>query len=297
MIKSMTGFGRGSAAGEIGTVTAEIKTVNSRFLEMNLRTDSVSAAAEEAAKQLIKASLARGKTYIALNFTPAEGRSPARVTVEEGLLDAYIAALETAGKRKGVKKKKLEMGDLLRVPVPWLRVSGDTVPDEALIPLVEEAVRAALAQLAEMRLREGGNLAADVSARLDLLEEKLAFLRSVQDRAAEQYETRLRERIETLLEKVNVKADEGRILEEVAILSEKTDYTEEVVRFGSHLKQFRAALSGDGPVGRKLDFLLQELNREANTTASKASDLGVVDCVIVIKTELEKIREQIQNME
>lgn len=297
MIKSMTGFGRGSASGEIGTVTAEIKTVNSRFLEMNSRTDSVSAAVEEAAKQLVKASLARGKTYMSLNFTPAAGRTPARVTVEEPLLDAYIEALTEAGKKKGIKKKKLEMSDLLRLPVPWLRVSGDTVPDEALIPLVEEAVRAALSQLSEMRLREGANLAADVSARLTILEEKLAFLRSVQDRAAAQYEARLRERMEALLEKVNVKADEGRILEEVAILSEKTDYTEEVVRFASHLSQFRAALSGDGPVGRKLDFLLQELNREANTTASKASDLDVVDCVIVIKTELEKIREQIQNME
>ena len=148
-----------------------------------------------------------------------------------------------------------------------------------------------------MRQREGHNLKVDLKQRLAFLREKLAFLLSRQDLAAKAYEERLRQRMEKILEQMNFEVDEGRILEEVALFSEKTDYTEEVVRFASHLDQFDAMLESEEPIGRKLDFLLQEINREASTTASKASDAEVIDTVIQIKTELEKIREQVQNIE
>ena len=159
------------------------------------------------------------------------------------------------------------------------------------------AMEGALVSLIEMRQREGHNLKVDLKQRLAFLREKLAFLLSRQDLAAKAYEERLRQRMEKILEQMNFEVDEGRILEEVALFSEKTDYTEEVVRFASHLDQFDTMLESEEPIGRKLDFLLQEINREANTTASKASDAEVIDTVIQIKTELEKIREQVQNIE
>ena len=148
-----------------------------------------------------------------------------------------------------------------------------------------------------MREREGNNLKVDLKKRLAFLREKLAFLISRQDLETKAYEERLRLRMTKILGAMGVELDETRLLEEVAIYSEKTDYTEEVVRFGSHLDQFEQMLDSSEPVGRKLDFLLQEINREVNTTASKASDTEVIDCVITIKTELEKIREQVQNIE
>lgn len=155
----------------------------------------------------------------------------------------------------------------------------------------------AIEGLLTMRRTEGENLKKDLEKRLSFLEEKRQFLLSKQDVAVKEYEERLKARIDKALEGRDAETDEDRVLQEVAIYSEKVDYTEEVVRLGSHLSQFRQILDSDGPIGRKLDFLLQEINREVNTTASKASDTEVVDCVIIIKTELEKLREQVQNIE
>ena len=166
-----------------------------------------------------------------------------------------------------------------------------------MISLAREAVSAALAGVNEMRRREGENLAADLNKRIYLLREKLLYLKSKQNIIVEDYEKRFRSRMIKLLEDSGNAWDETRLLQEVAVYSEKTDYTEELTRFESHLNQFAAALDSTEPIGRKLDFLLQEINREINTTASKANDISVIDCVIIIKTELEKIREQVQNIE
>ncbi len=294
---SMTGFGRGTGEGAIGTVTAEIKAVNSRFLEINIRSDHFSGALEEAARQLLKQSITRGKLNVFLSFTPAQAGNTTKVSINEGLLAAYLDALEKVQDLKHVKKGKISVSDLLAMPETFLTVTKEDISDEDMMPLVQGAVEKAIASLLDMRAREGENLKTDLLSRLTFLRTQLTFLISKQDAAAKEYEERLRQRMEKLLETMGVEIDEGRILEEVAIYSEKTDYTEEVVRFASHLDQFEHMLQSEEPVGRKLDFLLQEINREANTTASKASDREVIDTVIVIKTELEKIREQIQNIE
>ncbi len=295
-MNSMTGFGKGSGEGAVGTVNAEIKAVNSRFLEINIRSDHFSGVLEEAARQAIKESVHRGKLNVSLSFTPAAGGEAVEVSLNEPLLDAYISALSTVGKRKKVKGR-IGIFDLLSLPESFLSVQKKNISDEDMLPLVREAVTEAIGSLSAMREREGNNLKVDLKKRLAFLREKLAFLISRQDLETKAYEERLRLRMTKLLGTMGVELDETRLLEEVAIYSEKTDYTEEVVRFGSHLDQFEQMLDSSEPVGRKLDFLLQEINREVNTTASKASDTEVIDCVITIKTELEKIREQVQNIE
>lgn len=295
-MNSMTGFGKGSGEGAVGTVNAEIKAVNSRFLEINIRSDHFSGVLEEAARQAIKESVHRGKLNVSLSFTPAAVGVAVEVSLNEPLLDAYISALSTVGRRKKVKGR-IGISDLLSMPESFLSVQKKNISDEDMLPLVREAVTEAIGSLSAMREREGNNLKVDLKKRLAFLREKLAFLISRQDLETKAYEERLRLRMTKLLGTMGVELDETRLLEEVAIYSEKTDYTEEVVRFGSHLDQFEQILDSSEPVGRKLDFLLQEINREVNTTASKASDTEVIDCVITIKTELEKIREQVQNIE
>ncbi len=296
-MRSMTGFGRGVGEGAIGTVTAEIKAVNSRFLEINIRSDHFSGALEEAARQAVKNSISRGKLNIFLSFRPSSTGNGTKVTVDEGLVHAYLDALTKVQSMKHVKKGKISVEGLLALPEPFLQVTKEDLSDEDMLPLVQSAMEMAISSLIAMREKEGENLKNDLLQRLTFLRQNLTFLISKQDVAAKEYEERLMQRMEKLISTMGVEIDEGRVLEEVAIYSEKTDYTEEVVRFASHLEQFEDMLDDEAPVGRKLDFLLQEINREANTTASKASDREVIDTVIVIKTELEKIREQIQNIE
>lgn len=303
-MKSMTGFGHGTATGTKGIVTAEIKTVNNRFLELNIRTDHFSAAAEESIKSLIKEQVHRGKIYVNLIFTSDGSRKNIHVSLDEDLLSAYLDVFHMLRHKDGIRCRKPSVSNLLSLPAPFLHVAIESITDEELISLAREAVSAALAGVNEMRRREGENLAADLNKRaadlnkrIDLLREKLLYLKSKQNIIVEDYEKRLRSRMIKLLEDSGNAWDETRLLQEVAVYSEKTDYTEELTRFESHLNQFAAALDSTEPIGRKLDFLLQEINREINTTASKANDISVIDCVIIIKTELEKIREQVQNIE
>lgn len=303
-MKSMTGFGHGTATGTKGIVTAEIKTVNNRFLELNIRTDHFSAAAEESIKSLIKEQVHRGKIYVNLIFTSDGSRKNIHVSLDEDLLSAYLDVFHMLRHKDGIRCRKPSVSDLLSLPAPFLHVAIESITDEELISLAREAVSAALAGVNEMRRREGENLAADLNKRaadlnkrIDLLREKLLYLKSKQNIIVEDYEKRLRSRMIKLLEDSGNAWDETRLLQEVAVYSEKTDYTEELTRFESHLNQFAAALDSTEPIGRKLDFLFQEINREINTTASKANDISVIDCVIIIKTELEKIREQVQNIE
>lgn len=300
----MTGFGHGTATGTKGIVTAEIKTVNNRFLELNIRTDHFSAAAEESIKSLIKEQVHRGKIYVNLIFTSDGSRKNIHVSLDEDLLSAYLDVFHMLRHKDGIRCRKPSVSDLLSLPAPFLHVAIESITDEELISLAREAVSAALAGVNEMRRREGENLAADLNKRaadlnkrIDLLREKLLYLKSKQNIIVEDYEKRLRSRMIKLLEDSGNAWDETRLLQEVAVYFEKTDYTEELTRFESHLNQFAAALDSTEPIGRKLDFLLQEINREINTTASKANDISVIDCVIIIKTELEKIREQVQNIE
>lgn len=296
-MKSMTGFGCGNAANEKGAFTVEIKAVNSRFLEINMKGNYVSPELENYVKKLIKEKVQRGKLYVSLSFAPAENGQDTNVTIDRNLLQSYMIALNEIRHMDGIKNNKVTISDLLSLPDSFLHVSTKPMPDSELQPLLEEALIMALNQLDDMRVKEGSNLASDLQKRIEFLYGKLDVLKSMQDKVVDDYKTRLQERIIDMLKKVDADIDESRLLQEVAIYSEKTDFTEELVRLESHLKQFSDTFNHKEPVGRRLDFLLQEMNREINTTASKANDIKVIDCVIIVKTELEKMREQVQNIE
>lgn len=293
----MTGFGCGNAANEKGAFTVEIKAVNSRFLEINMKGNYVSPELENYVKKLIKEKVQRGKLYVSLSFAPAENGQDTNVTIDRNLLQSYMIALNEIRHMDGIKNNKVTISDLLSLPDSFLHVSTKPMPDSELQPLFEEALIMALNQLDDMRVKEGSNLASDLQKRIEFLYRKLDVLKSMQDKVVDDYKTRLQERIIDMLKKVDADIDESRLLQEVAIYSEKTDFTEELVRLESHLKQFSDTFNHKEPVGRRLDFLLQEMNREINTTASKANDIKVIDCVIIVKTELEKMREQVQNIE
>ncbi len=293
----MTGFGCGNAANEKGAFTVELKAVNSRFLEINMKGNYVSPELENYVKKLIKEKVQRGKLYVSLSFAPAENGQDTNVTIDRNLLQSYMIALNEIRHMDGIKNNKVTISDLLSLPDSFLHVSTKPMPDSELEPLLEEALIMALNQLDDMRVKEGSNLASDLQKRIEFLYGKLDVLKSMQDKVVDDYKTRLQERIIDMLKKVDADIDESRLLQEVAIYSEKTDFTEELVRLESHLKQFSDTFNHKEPVGRRLDFLLQEMNREINTTASKANDIKVIDCVIIVKTELEKMREQVQNIE
>jgi hypothetical protein len=293
----MTGFGCGNAANEKGAFTVEIKAVNSRFLEINMKGNYVSPELENYVKKLIKEKVQRGKLYVSLSFAPAENGQDTNVTIDRNLLQSYMIALNEIRHMDGIKNNKVTISDLLSLPDSFLHVSTKPMSDSELQPLLEEALIMALNQLDDMKVKEGSNLASDLQKRIEFLYGKLDVLKSMQDKVVDDYKTRLQERIIDMLKKVDAEIDESRLLQEVAIYSEKTDFTEELVRLESHLKQFSDTFNHKEPVGRRLDFLLQEMNREINTTASKANDIKVIDCVIIVKTELEKMREQVQNIE
>ena len=293
----MTGFGCGNAANEKGAFTVEVKAVNSRFLEINMKGNYVSPELENYVKKLIKEKVQRGKLYVSLSFAPAENGQDTNVTIDRNLLQSYMIALNEIRHMDGIKNNKVTISDLLSLPDSFLHVSTKPMSDSELQPLLEEALIMALNQLDDMRVKEGSNLASDLQKRIEFLYGKLDVLKSMQDKVVDDYKTRLQERIIDMLKKVDAEIDESRLLQEVAIYSEKTDFTEELVRLESHLKQFSDTFNHKEPVGRRLDFLLQEMNREINTTASKANNIKVIDCVIIVKTELEKMREQVQNIE
>lgn len=296
-MQSMTGYGSGSAFHALGTLEVNIRTVNSRFLEISLHDSKIPAAVSQTVYQMVKDSLERGKVTVKISFIPAQGGSGRQVHVDKKLLSAYVKALQELKHVKGIKKSKVTVQDLLPLPEPWLSVEEQQIPEEEMIDLAKEAASEAIQQLIAMRVREGKNLTEDLLKRLDWIENKRQFLMDHANEAVYAYENRFKARLIELLGGLHIAVDEGRILTEIAAYAEKTDFTEEVVRLGSHLDQFRKILLSDGPKGKKLNFLLQEINREVNTTASKADNLDIVNCVIMIKTELEKMREQVQNLE
>lgn len=220
-MNSMTGYGRGSAENGRGIVTAELKSVNSRFLEINMRSDHFSAFLEDRASRKIKETLHRGKVTVYLSFQPsAEGRN-LKVVLDRNLLEAYAAALTEGRRMKGLKNRKPSISDLLTLPEPFLHVEKEVLSDEELAPLVDEAMEKALTELTGMRAREGANLKKDLEKRISFLKEKREFLLSRQDDAARAYEERLKERINKILEDRNLSMDEGRVLEEVALFQRR----------------------------------------------------------------------------
>ena len=298
MIKSMTGFASLTRDDESMTVGVTVRAVNHRFLDLQLRIPPSLATFESRLRSLVQQRVARGRVEISV--TLQQRRVPAlEVELNEAFLDALGDALERA-RARGVIAGPLTPGDLLRFPQALAireRVDGEPGQDEqvAVAARVEEAVAAALQDLDEMRTREGAYLRADLDARRELLGTLYERVAVAAADGLGGLQTRLAERVREL--RADSLADEAAIAQEIAKFAGRSDISEEAVRFRGHLDHWQALSDSAEPCGRKLDFLLQEMNREVNTTGSKAEGPVVSELIVSLKAELEKMREQVQNVE
>ena len=294
MIRSMTGFGRADVSTEVCTIGVEARSVNHRHLDLALRLPRSLASLEPRVRRMLSQRLERGRIDLSVQLGPGTGGSLQRVAVDIALAREYAERARTLGSTLGLAGEPsltwvLERSGVVRLEEPEL-------PDaEALWPTCELALTRAVDALVEQRTIEGAALAAELRAlRVELTGHVDAMVARAPAGAARR-EERLRERIKALIEGAGV--DEARVLTEVAVWAEKSDVAEELARLRSHLEQLAMTLDKGGPVGRPLDFLLQELNREVNTVASKADDLELSQIALAAKGVLEKMREQVQNLE
>ena len=292
MVRSMTGFGR--AKKQIGgfDVTVEIKSVNHRYFEFSCRIPRSYNFLEEKLKNFLSQKISRGKVEVSVLIDDLNQNSTV-VEINREYADAYIKALNDLSKEYKLKNdlkvstlaNNAEMFKVKRVAVE------DEVIEAAVMPVLQEAAESFIA----MRSVEGERLLKDVTDRTDFILSKVEFVEARSPETVNAYKEKIPQKIKEMLNDNTV--DEGRILTEVAIFADKVAVAEETVRLRSHIKQFNSLLTSDEPVGRKLDFIVQEMNREANTIGSKAQDIEIAHTVVDIKSEIEKIREQIQNME
>ncbi|MCR5176348.1 MAG: YicC family protein [Anaerovibrio sp.] len=292
MIKSMTGFGTGDFENDSFKVHVEIKTVNQRYLEINFHMHHTLNMFEGDISKKIKEYISRGKLDININFKDLREKAVS-ITVDKGLVDAYSKALDDINQQLGSDKKYSAM-DIVRFP-DVLSVDDETNDMEEAKPAILAAVEDALKGLVAMRECEGSNIKEDLLSRITTLEGYVKQLEKLAPEIVDNYRQRLTTLLEQYLAKEDI--DENRIIQETAMFTDKVNYTEELVRLYSHFNQFREIINLDGPVGRKIDFLIQEMNREINTAASKANSSGVAQIAVDVKCEIEKIREQIQNIE
>ena len=289
----MTGFGRGAFSGEDFSVTAEIKTVNNRYLDVHLRLGQELSAIEMMVRRRVGARLSRGRVDLNINF---DRTGAATYEVNRPLIAGYVKALCEIKEQLGLAGE-IDVNSLARVPGA-LTAARDSV-DEENTAGVESALDQALDSLEQMRENEGAALAAEMRVRVAKIEAEVPIIEAAADGLADAYRQRLQKRITELIARGSqaVELDSGRLAQEVAYLADRSDISEELARLRSHLEQFRSALDVDGEVGKRLDFLLQELNREANTVLSKSTDIAIKDSALAIKAEIEKLREQVQNVE
>lgn len=292
MVLSMTGYGRAEQVLNGRSITVEIKSVNSRYFEYSSRIPRSCAFMDDKLKKLLGANISRGKAELSLQMQNVDAQDVA-VEVNLPLAKSYQAALELLHTELGAT------GDttaalLSRFP-DVLSVRCADVDEEKLWQDVKTVAQMAIDNFVAMRAAEGAKLKEDVMTKLDTLESFVAKVEEGSSQRVEAYTQKLYARLQTVLQDQNI--DDARIVTEAAIFADKTAVDEETVRLHSHIAQYRQILSGEGPVGRKLDFLTQELNRETNTIGSKCQDLAITRIVVDMKSEIEKIREQIQNIE
>ena len=294
-MRSMTGFGSGTISDGTRSVTIEMRAVTQRFLELNIRMPHAYLALEENVRRTIKETLHRGKVDVFITVTELTPEAP-QIHVDMAMVGACKAALDQVN-AQFFPEQKTSLSLITALSKDWFTQEPPHIDTDAAWPVFKEALDAALASMVDMRDREGANIARDLLARTEKMAAIVETIASRKELIMAQYQERLTKRITALLEKADRVPDEDRLLQEVAIYADKVDFTEEVVRFRSHVVQLKGLLESPGDVGRKLDFLIQEMNRETNTIGSKASDLDVTEHVLHLKNEIEKIREQVQNIE
>jgi uncharacterized protein (TIGR00255 family) len=292
MLKSMTGYGRGEGESGLGKVLVESRSVNHRYSDINIRLPKRLAIFENRIKEIIRSQVSRGRIDVSIKLD-ALGGEKFQLQVDSNLAEQYFQALlslkdkfqlrgeitlELLAGAKDLISAKEEIGD---IEPYWLEI----------VPILKRALQ----EMDEMKCSEGNALAKDIQTRLERITQEQKEIKAQLPSYVEAFLIRLRERLQSLLGGIEV--EPGRLQQEIALLAERTDITEEIVRAESHLQQFGLLLKGEEPVGRKMDFLLQEIHREVNTVSAKANDAEISQKVVEIKSELEKIREQVQNIE
>jgi len=294
MVRSMTGFGRGEASGESIAVTVEVRSVNHRHLDVALRLPRSLAALELDVRRLVQSRLERGRIDIAVQLTPLAGAATQRVQVDAALAREYVARARALAMELGLDGAP-NLAWLLEQPGVVRLEDPEPIEPAAPWPLLAEALGRALDELVARRAAEGDRLAEALRTLHGELTTNVELVAVRAPATTARREDRLRDRLRALLAETAI--DQSRIVTEAAVWADKSDVTEELARLRAHLAEFTLMLGKDGPVGRPLDFLIQELNREINTVASKADDLEMSQAALTAKGVLEKIREQVQNLE
>lgn len=292
MLRSMTGFGRERAAFDEREILVEIRSVNHRFYEFTARTPRAYGYLDEKLKSLLGGKITRGKVEVSVYIYNKEGVN-ADITVNKEIAHGYLDALRAAAPELAVEDD-LKLSDIMRLPDLFTVVKTQE-NEEQVWEQVKQTAESALEKFVEMREVEGVKMHDDIASRLNYIEQMVKSVEERSPKVNDLYREKLYAKLTELLKDRNI--DDSRVLTEAAIFSEKTAVDEETVRLHSHIAQFRTLINSSEPVGRKLDFLVQEMNREVNTTGSKCSDLEITKTVVDLKSEIEKIREQIQNVE
>ena len=292
MIKSMTGFGRSEIVKGNRKISVEIKSVNHRYLEAGIKMPKKLNVFESRMRDLLKKYATRGKIDIFINYED-DSESQVNLKFNQNIADEYMAIFNNMSEKYNLKND-MTVGGLARFPevITMDEVQED---EEELWHFIEEAMKAALEQFVNTRILEGENLKKDLLGKLDHMEELVAFVEKRSPEIMKEYRSKFESKVKELLGDTTI--DESRIATEVIIYADKICVDEETVRLRSHIEHARKCLNEDGGIGRKMDFIAQEMNREANTTLSKANDIEISNAAIDLKTEIEKVREQIQNIE
>ena len=294
MICSMTGFGQACTEADGVVYTVEVRTVNNRYFKAQIRVPDIAAYLEGELERLHRNAIHRGSVNYSLRMKNVSGQ--ALFDIDENTLSAYIQRLRKLLESEDVHSR-IDLASMLSLP----GIVQPVIPDEAQMEKMRQVIlslsQQALAQLKQSRCEEGKAVTADLMQNLDRIAERLDAIGRRAETVVQEYHERLRDRVDQLLAKAQLKLDQDLLAREVAIFAERCDIAEEVSRLGAHLVQFRECCESGGAVGRRLDFMSQEMLREANTIASKSSDTTINQAVIDIKCAIDRIKEQVQNIE
>ena len=293
-MKSMTGFGSGTVTKDGITCTVEIKSVNARFLDLFIRSPKQMNPFESIIRGMVQDRINRGKVEVSVSIQDA-GERPKTFTINSVLRKQIQELLVQEEFYDDPKKVPLQAVN--SISNDWIQQQDTPIAEEVLSDIVKESTNSALDALIAMRAVEGEHIYQDLVDRIVTLETIISNIDTNKAGAVEAYREHIRSKIQEYLVSLEASISEERFLQEIAILADKTDITEEIVRFSSHVVQLKNTLTDKNPIGRKVDFILQEMNREVNTIGSKAMDSNITEFVVQLKCELEKIREQVQNVE
>ena len=293
-MKSMTGFGSGTATKDGITCTVEIKTVNARFLDLFIRSPKQINPFESIIRGLVQNRITRGKVEVSVSIQDA-GERPKTFTINSVLRKQIQELLVREEFYDDPKKVPLQAVN--SISNEWIQQQDTPIAEDVLSEIVQESTNQALDALITMRTVEGKHIEQDLLSRITTLENIIKSIDENKAGAVDAYREHIKGKIQEYLVSLEASISEDRFLQEIALLADKTDITEEIVRFTSHVVQLKNTLVDENSIGRKVDFILQEMNREVNTIGSKAMDSSIIEFVVQLKCELEKIREQVQNVE